>query len=76
VCDNSRECRASAARGFAGAGRKRPLDDEPDVTPMGCAPTSVRPGYAQSTPVGGSAGGGDASGSAVAGSEGLGPDDV
>ncbi len=60
MCDNSRECRSAAARGFGRSGHQRPLDDEPDATPVGEAPQSVRPGYAQSTPEG------DAGGSPVA----------
>ena len=56
MCDNSRECRAAAARGFGSTVGKRPLEDAPDATPVGEAPVSVRPGYAQSTPPGGADG--------------------
>lgn len=43
MCDNSRECRAAAARGFADSGPRRPLDDVPDATPAGGSPATVHP---------------------------------
>ena len=44
MCDNSRECRAAAAAGFRDSGRRRPLDDVPDTTPVGPAvPIDVHP---------------------------------
>lgn len=45
MCDNSRECRAAADQGFAGPVTHRALDDAPDATPTGPAPSSVRPGW-------------------------------
>lgn len=46
MCDNGRECKAAEARGFGRAQLHRPLDDAPDATPTGPAPSSVRPGWA------------------------------
>lgn len=45
MCDNSRECQAAKANGFARFPQHRPIDDEPAAQPVGPAPASVRPGW-------------------------------
>jgi predicted Fe-Mo cluster-binding NifX family protein len=51
MCDNSKECSSPKARAFsANGGSSRPLDDVPDATPQGPAPTSVRPGWVEAMP--------------------------